>query len=320
MIAKPLVSVVMSVYNGAAALEESLNSILGQAGVDFEFIVINDGSSDHTRSILDARAAVDSRLRVVHQQNTGLTRALIVACQLAEGTFIARQDCGDVSLPGRLLAQMKHLQSHPDDVVVGCDYELVGPKGELLRIHRGSEDGVADLVDRSGTKVPGPHHGSVMFRADAYRAVDGYRPEFYFAQDIDLWSRLLEVGDIGYVPEVLYCVTFEPGSITARHRPAQQRLRRLILQAAATRRAGESDEALRQQAVEIRPQRATAVETSKGPHAAVEASYFIASCLFERGDSRSRLYLRQVLQRQPLHWRAWSKWLASFLRGHRAPS
>ncbi len=311
----PLVSVVMAVYNAASTLVASLDSILAQQNVDFEFIVIDDGSTDATAQLLDARAAADTRLRVVHQPNAGLTRALVAGCALARGRFIARQDSDDVSLPGRLLAQAQWLQGHGDAVLVGCDYELVGPRGELLRVHHGQADGVADLLDRHGRSVPGPHHGTVMFRREAYERARGYRPAFYFAQDIDLWSRLLEVGELGYVPEVLCRVTFDPGSITGRHRAAQQRLRELILQGAAARRAGASDEPFVQQAAVIRPQRGGA-----GPAAAqaqVAAAYFLASCLFDRADGRARDYLRAVLRERPGHWRAWSKLMASHLRGHR---
>ena len=76
----PDVSVVMSVYNGAAALRTTLDSVLAQDDCDFEFVVVNDGSTDDSGSILDAYAARDLRLRVIHQANTGLTPAVIRGC------------------------------------------------------------------------------------------------------------------------------------------------------------------------------------------------------------------------------------------------
>ena len=96
----PEVSVVMSVYNGASHLAATLDSILSQEGVELEFIVVNDGSSDKSGQILNDYAQRDSRLRIIHQENTGLTRALIRGCDAARGEFIARQDAGDISLPG----------------------------------------------------------------------------------------------------------------------------------------------------------------------------------------------------------------------------
>ena len=98
----PKVSVVMSVYNGAEHLAETLDSVLQQEDCDFEFIVVNDGSTDSTASILDEYARRDPRLRIIHQSNTGLTQALINGCHQARGEYIARQDAGDVSLSSRL--------------------------------------------------------------------------------------------------------------------------------------------------------------------------------------------------------------------------
>jgi len=128
----PEVSVVMSVYNGAEHLETTLASILSQEGCEFEFIVVDDGSTDGTSRILDEWAARDSRLRIIHQQNTGLTRALIRGCAEARGEFIARQDAGDVSLPGRLAAQCACLRTHTDTVMVSSGACFRGPADEKL--------------------------------------------------------------------------------------------------------------------------------------------------------------------------------------------
>ena len=99
----PLISVVMSVFNDARHIAATLDSVLSQEDADLEFIVIDDGSTDETGQILDGYAVRDPRLRVVHQENSGLTCSLIRGCALARGKYIARQDGGgDVSLPGRL--------------------------------------------------------------------------------------------------------------------------------------------------------------------------------------------------------------------------
>jgi len=85
----------MSVYNGGTALAATLDSVLAQEGVAFEFIVVDDGSTDGSGALLDDHAQRDERLRVIHQDNRGLTRALIRGCAAARGPFIARQDAGD---------------------------------------------------------------------------------------------------------------------------------------------------------------------------------------------------------------------------------
>src|SRR5262245_3000266 len=96
----PDVSVVMSVYNGADRLHETIESILSQDGVSLELIIVNDGSTDGSEIVLDKYARREQRLRILHQGNQGLTRALIAGCAAARGEYIARQDAGgDISLP-----------------------------------------------------------------------------------------------------------------------------------------------------------------------------------------------------------------------------
>ena len=139
------VSVVMSVYNGASNLAATMDSILSQEGVEFEFIVVNDGSTDKTGEILDDYARRDDRVRVIHQENTGLTRALIRGCAAATGEFIARQDAGDVSLAGRLALQLDVFRNNSNVVMTSCGTRFVGPGNEVLyevcqagdELHRG---------------------------------------------------------------------------------------------------------------------------------------------------------------------------------------
>src|SRR5262245_55402880 len=125
---QPDVSIVMSVFNSAATLPATLDSILSQEGVDFEFIAINDGSTDDSGQILLAYAAQDPRFIVLHQENRGLTHALIRGCALARGEFIARQDAGgDISLPGRFQRQLAYFSSCPGVVMVSCGTRYIGP-------------------------------------------------------------------------------------------------------------------------------------------------------------------------------------------------
>jgi glycosyltransferase involved in cell wall biosynthesis len=107
-------SVVMSVYNGVNRLHETMESILSQEGVSLEFIVIDDGSKDGSDVVLDNYARHDARVRIVHQENQGLTRALIRGCEAARGKYIARQDAGDISLPNRLRLQKAVLDQQED--------------------------------------------------------------------------------------------------------------------------------------------------------------------------------------------------------------
>src|SRR5581483_5362438 len=129
---EPIVSVVMSVFNGDSLLRDTLDSILAQEGIEFELVVVDDGSTDKTAAILEEAARNDQRVRVLRQQNQGLTRALIAGCRAARGVVIARHDCGDRSSSLRLKRQFELISSAGDIVLVSCKTLYVGPEREPL--------------------------------------------------------------------------------------------------------------------------------------------------------------------------------------------
>ena len=307
----PKVSVVMGVHNGAGELAPTLESVLEQEGVDFEVIVVDDGSSDASGNYLDAMAKSDTRIHVLHQENRGLTQALIRGCRVARGDYIARQDCGDRSYPSRLTMLSERLDRNRNLVMVSSAYRHVGPKGELLQfVSSGDNHGDLRRVLRSGdpAKLYGPHHGTVMFRRAAYFAAGGYRPEFYFAQDLDLWTRMACIGDIEYLEDILYEVKFLYGSITATQRARQTKRRELIAEATRLRSMGESDHEVLKRASQVRP-------SSDRPSTETEADsdYFIGSCLALRRDPAARAYLFRAIKRRPWMSRAWAKLMMAVL-------
>lgn len=307
MSGKPEVSVVMSVYNGAENLSETLDSVLSQDGCDFELIVVNDGSTDETGRILDARASGDDRIRVFHQENTGLTRALIRGCSVARGEFIARQDAGDISLPGRLSRQVRAFQNDNDLAFVSCITKCVGPGGEYL--YESSGTGIAitpiNIIDAHAKQgiLDGPsHHGSVMFRKDKYQEVGGYREQFYYGQDWDLWYRLGMVGKFQLLPYPLYQARFDIGSISASNRTFQTKLSKLSAKAFKKRLQGDSDADVLRDANRIRPQHGR-MSSRTGISA---GCYFLGECLRRNGDlTGSRSYLLRAVRNSPMNVRAW---------------
>lgn len=306
----PLVSVVMGARNAGDELGPTLGSMLSQIGVDLEVVVVDDGSTDDTPARLAEIATCDSRVKVLTQDNQGLTVSLIVACGEARGRYIARQDIGDRSLPGRLSGQAEVLSTNPEVLMVTCGYRLSGPRREFLGdVMPPYPAEVWTDVLRSGdvARLHGPHHGTVMFRRDAYFAVGGYRPEFYFAQDLDLWTRLASKGSLGLVPDVLYEVRVSHDSISARFGAEQRQLHRLIAEGNRRRALGESDVDLLAKAAQIRP------AAAKAPNGATtDMDYFVGSCLTACRDPAARHYLRRVLRERPLHGRALAKLLWSY--------
>ena len=290
----------MAVHNGGPELAGTMEGILSQEGVRFEFLVVDDGSTDITASLLDRSAQTDPRIRVLHQSNSGLTAALIRGCNAARGDLIARQDAGDLSSPGRLCRQMELLASDASLSLVSCWARAVGPGNELLYDIRRPAD-ASEATDLLLNRWTGPpHHGSVMFRRAAYERVEGYRKEFYFSQDSDLWLRLGEVGRLAYVPDILYTFRVTEDSISSRHRDAQGTLGNLSHDCQDARRAGRAETDLLVRASALRPGSA---QLSRGDF--TDGAYFIGRCLVRQRDPRARAYLLKVIKRRPLRLGAW---------------
>jgi glycosyltransferase involved in cell wall biosynthesis len=297
----PAVSVVMSVYNGASRLRETLDSILGQRGVAFEVIVVDDGSTDGTAAILDAT----NGLRVIHQPNQGLTRSLITGCREARAPFIARHDCGDRSHPDRLRKELDLITSAGDIAVVSCATQYVGPEGEELYTVTSDGDEVRRSLLHDGVdSIRGlTHHGTAMFRREVYFEAGEYRPQFRFAQDLDLWLRMAQRGRFAFVPEVLYEARFEANAISGLHREQQVESARIAI---ALRDAPASEHAaLLQRASEIGPAR------KAGGRATADGLYFLAMALKKSGNGRWRHYAWETVRQNPLHLRAWGRLLTN---------
>ncbi len=185
----------MSIHNGQAFLDQAARSILDQDLAELELIAVDDGSTDRTWRMLEALADRDRRVAPLRNPaNLGLTASLNRGLALARGQYLARQDVDDLSLPGRLSRQAAFLDSHPGVVLLGADIEVVDergrPSGEIGRRPR------SDAAIRRYQLVNNAFfHSTVMLRRAAL-ADHGlaYDESLAYAQDFDLWSRLLEHG------------------------------------------------------------------------------------------------------------------------------
>ncbi len=302
MTSSSLISVVMAVYNGEDSLPDTLESILSQQEVDLEFIVVNDGSTDSTAQILQEYAARDTRLKLFKQDNQGVTRSLIRGCSKARGEFIARQDAGDISLPGRLYKQLDCLLLSTETSMVSCGTRMVGPGGVILRTVQQSEhDAELGLQRLSPGEIQGPsHHGSVMFRKNIYQRVGGYHYQFAVAQDLDLWLRLGEHGTHVALQEVLYQASVVPGSISMAHRDLQMSTARFILEAAKKRRAGKSEDHILGRAAAF-SERTVTIQNHENKAAGY---YFLGCSLLPENPVAACDYFQEALKADPLHVKA----------------
>jgi len=199
-----LVSVLMPVYNTALYLEEAIESILTQSFTNFEFIIIDDGSTDRSLTIIEQYAQKDKRIKVISRNNQGLIKTLNQGLALAKGKYIARMDSDDVSLSLRFEKQVKYLEKHLECVAVGSmsqlidsDGDVIGRVGELLD-HNDIDD--AHIKGQGGAII----HPSAMIRKETMLHVGGYSDYYLHAEDLDFWLRLAEVGKLYNISEELF--------------------------------------------------------------------------------------------------------------------
>jgi len=216
----PTVSVLMPVYNAERYLSEAVESILGQTFADFEFLIVDDGSTDRSRAILERYAARDPRIRLTSRPNTGYAAALNELLGLARGELVARMDADDVALPERLARQVDYLGAHPDVVGVGTAVHFIDAAGRFLRDRHPGMDHEA-IQERALAGDCALNHPSVMMRRAALEAVGGYHVEFMPAEDLDLWLRLGEVGRLTNLPNVLMKYRQHEASFSEQHQRLQ---------------------------------------------------------------------------------------------------
>ena len=209
----------MSVFNGKDYVENAIKSVLSQTYANFEFIIVNDGSTDCTAEIL--AKFDDPRIKIItNDQNFGLTKCLNKAISTAKGEFIARMDADDISLPHRLEKQLHFLEKNPDYALVGSAYYRINEKGAICQL-------INVLTDDGEIKIGLQQqnwfgHGSVMMRRDVFVEMEGYGERFKYAQDYDLWLRISERYKLANIAEPLYCWRSTENSIS-REKQKEQR-------------------------------------------------------------------------------------------------
>ena len=198
----PRVSVLLPVWNGEAFLKPAVESILRQTFSSFELIVIDDGSADASAAIAEKFACGDNRVRVLRRAHEGLSAALNAGLTAARGEYVARMDADDVSLPHRLQTQVEYLDAHPACVAAGAWIEVVDEAG----LHLGLKTFVETHEEISAALYQGVSpiaHPTIVARRDALRAAGGYDARRYPSEDLDLWFRLAESGELANLGEAL---------------------------------------------------------------------------------------------------------------------
>jgi glycosyltransferase involved in cell wall biosynthesis len=187
------VSVLLPAYNAERFVASAVRSVLAQTHGDFELLAIDDGSTDRTLEILRMLAEEDSRVRVISHPNYGMGRSLNEALEEARHDWVARMDADDLMMPNRLERQLAFLAERPHVVVASSLVHYVDEDGNVIGKNTSAFTDPARVQEAVARNwVVGFHHPAVMMRKAVVRDIGGYRPEFWPADDADLWNRILE--------------------------------------------------------------------------------------------------------------------------------
>ncbi|MDE1918467.1 MAG: glycosyltransferase [Sphingomonadales bacterium] len=238
----PAISVALSVYDGERFLAAAIESILGQSFSNFEFLILDDGSRDASRAIIEHYAARDSRIRPILRENRGLIASLNQLLHEARAPLIARMDADDISLPHRFARQHAFLAEHPDYAVIGCWTEDIDDQDQPWPIdappHPVTHEAFLERIRSGG---PLMCHPAVMMRRDVALSVGGYHAAYRHCEDLDLWLRLSSRARLGSLPEKLIRYRHYADQVSSRHATQQQIGAAIALLAWREREAGRPD-------------------------------------------------------------------------------
>lgn len=209
----PPITVIMSVFNGCQWLSESIESVLKQTFTNFEFIIVDDGSTDNSVEIIKRYKSQDSRIHLISKDNSGLADSLNRAIQIARGQWIARLDADDICEPMRLEKQFIFSQHNRSVVFIGTGHSVINSQGQVEGIYSyptSHEQLLSNLINIRKY----PAHSSAFFKADTVRALGGYRPRMKRSQDCDLWLRLSEMGRLASLKEPLIRLRYHSEQIS----------------------------------------------------------------------------------------------------------
>lgn len=228
----PKISVLMSAYNSEKYVAEAIESILNQTFKDFEFIIVNDGSTDKTAEIIAQYAKSDKRIKFIdNKNNAGIVAALNQGLDFCNGEYIARMDSDDISLPERFAKQVKYMDGHPECGACSTWAEKFGPNITKDRILTYMP--TVKLLDfvLYGDRVLNP--GSMVRRSVLVENNIKYKSEYKYAEDYAFWVEVCKHAEIHNLQEILLKYRWHNNNVSVTHRKTQlecaERIRRSIL-------------------------------------------------------------------------------------------
>lgn len=222
----PTISVIMPVYNGEKYLCEAIDSILNQTYQDFEFIIINDGSTDNSENIIQSYK--DKRIVYLNnEKNSGICVTLNKGLDIAKGKYIARMDCDDISFPKRLETQVRYMEKFPQTAVVGSDIIVFG---EDIEDHYFSNPHTPEMCKVGLLFNSSLAHPTVMIRKSV---IDNhhlyYKDAYRGREDFELWWQISKIADITNIKEPLLKYRIHSSQVTQNYNTYQIHLAKTFL-------------------------------------------------------------------------------------------
>lgn len=221
----PKISVIMSVHNGGEYLKEAIQSVLNQTCADFEFIIINDGSTDNSLSIINSFQ--DQRIKLISRENKGLVQSLNEGMKLATGEFIARMDADDISLPERFSRQVEFLKKNPDIYLCGTWAKTIDANDKITGEYTYpplTHDKIKKYLLLHNSFI----HPSVMFKKEVINKVGVYNKKYKHIEDYEFWTRVLKNFKTANLPEFLLKYRINQTGIT-RSKNLEMRINGLMI-------------------------------------------------------------------------------------------
>ena len=217
------ISVIMPVYNAEKFVSDAIKSILSQSFTDFEFIIIDDGSTDHSWDVVQSFS--DNRMITVRNENNrGTYPTRNLGMKMAKGKYIAVMDADDIAMPDRLMKQYDYMERHPKLLALGTNHQVLG-SDRIYKKPVSYTDICASLLHNNYVL-----HPSMLIQSDILRKLNGYDEKFVYASDYDLVCWLCRIGQIENLPDVLMTYRWHPDQITQAKRSEQKRYADIIRQ------------------------------------------------------------------------------------------
>jgi glycosyltransferase involved in cell wall biosynthesis len=298
----PKISVVMSVYNGDGYIRPAIESILNQTFKDFEFIIIDDGSTDSTNDIISCYD--DRRIILIEQENRGLSPSLNTGIRIASGEYIARMDADDISHIERFEKQIQFMDSNPEYVMVGTNAIVMDREGTVIHplVHPTKDSEIRRMLLRGNAFV----HGTVLFRRDVSMKAGLYDEDFFqLSEDLLFWRKVSEFGLLANLSECLYSYRLVPSAIGILSAWLGNKKKSMIVQYGKTGKMSDEDKRL------LRNLRNRISDEYK-----ISQYYFNVGnryLLFTGNTKTARTYLFKSIFTYPFMWRSWYKMLLAFV-------